>query len=280
MALNNSKGNMYEFITHTWNTVKGECFHDCTYCYMKRWGKLKPVRFDEKELKTDLGTDNFIFAGSSCDMWAQNIPDEWIFKTLCHCNKFDNKYFFQTKNPHNIRRILVPNSHVCVTLETNRHYPEIMNNCPTPKQRVEHMKFVRHPLYITIEPLMDFDLVEFVEMIKECEPIQVNIGADSGHKNLPEPPKEKIMQLVDELQKFTTIHNKANLKRILNGFEKTEAGRQKIFNYGQTEINFKSENEQQCNIADVSISVCSCNMIKSEDEIVQNFCYQCCKKII
>jgi molybdopterin converting factor small subunit len=36
--------------------------------------------FDEKELKTDLGKGNFIFVGSSCDMWAQNIPEEWIEK--------------------------------------------------------------------------------------------------------------------------------------------------------------------------------------------------------
>jgi hypothetical protein len=68
MGLNTSKGNMYDFVTHTWNTVKGECYHDCSYCYMKRWGKLKPARFDQKELKTDLGSNNFIFVGSSCDM--------------------------------------------------------------------------------------------------------------------------------------------------------------------------------------------------------------------
>lgn len=215
MGLNTSKGNMYEFITHTWNTMKGECFHDCSYCYMKRWGKLNPVRFDKKELNTDLGEGNFIFVGSSCDMWAENIPDEWIFATLCHCNKFDNKYLFQTKNPQNIRRILVPNSHVCVTIETNRHYPEIMRNCPTPEQRVEQMKLIRHPLYITIEPIMDFDLPVFVEMLKECEPIQINIGADSGNHKLPEPTKEKVFELVSELQKFTVIHNKSNLQRLL-----------------------------------------------------------------
>ena len=54
-------------------------------------------------------------------------------------------------------------------------------------------------------------------MIKRCNPKQVNIGADSGLNGLPEPKKEKVLQLIDELQKFTTIHNKANLKRILNG---------------------------------------------------------------
>jgi len=45
MGLNKSSGNMYEFITHTWNTVKGACEHDCSYCYMKRWGKLNRFRY-------------------------------------------------------------------------------------------------------------------------------------------------------------------------------------------------------------------------------------------
>lgn len=215
MGLNVSKGNMYEFVTHTWNTVKGECFHDCSYCYMKRWKNLKLIRFDEKELKTNLGEGNFIFVGSSCDMWAKNIPEEWIQRTLEHCSKYDNSYFFQTKNPENIRRELIPNSSVCITLETNRYYPEIMRNSPTPEQRVAQMRLIKHPLYITIEPIMDFDLPEFVEMLKSCEPIQVNIGADSGGNGLPEPPQEKVLELVAELQKFTTIHNKVNLKRLL-----------------------------------------------------------------
>jgi len=217
MGLNISKGNMYSWITHTWNTVKGECPHGCTYCYMHRWGKQTPVRFYKLELKTDLGFGNFIFVGSSCDMWAQNIPDEWIFRTLCHCNKFEgNTYLFQTKNPYNIRRILVPNSRVCVTLETNRHYPEIMRNCPTPIKRVEQIQLIRHPLYITIEPLIDFDLPEFITMLKKCDPIQINIGADSGNNNLPEPSKGKVLALIDELQKFTVIDQKRNLSRLLN----------------------------------------------------------------
>jgi DNA repair photolyase len=216
MSLNISKGNMYEFITHTWNTVKGECPHDCSYCYMKRWGKQSFIHFDAKELKTDLGSGNFIFVGSSCDMWAENIPNEWRIETLRYCNKFDNRYLFQTKNPANIRLILAYNSHVCVTLETNRWYPEVMRNCPKPADRAEQMKLIRHPLYITIEPIMDFNLPVFVEMIKQCEPLQVNIGADSMRNGLPEPPKEKVLQLTEELEKFTMVHRKANLKRILS----------------------------------------------------------------
>jgi len=215
MGLNKSTGNMYDFITNTWNAVKGECYHDCTYCYMKRWGKLNPVRLDEKEFKTDLVKDNFIFVGSSCDMFANDIPKEWIIKILDYCSKFDNKYFFQTKNPYNIRRILPANSSVCVTLETNIYYPEIMGNSPNPMSRVEQMIYIRHPLYITIEPIMDFDLFDFIAMIRRCAPVQVNIGADSGNNNLPEPSKKKLLRLIEELKKFTTIHKKSNLKRLL-----------------------------------------------------------------
>ena len=38
---------------------------------------------------------------------------------------------------------------------------------------------------------------------------------DYGRNNLPEPPKEKVLELVSELQKFTIIHNKSNLQRLL-----------------------------------------------------------------
>jgi DNA repair photolyase len=93
---------MYQFINATFNTVKGECPHGCTYCYMKRWGKQKNIRFDNSELKTDMGAGNFIFVGSSCDLFAKEIPDEWIKKTLKHCEQFDNKYLFQSKNPSRI----------------------------------------------------------------------------------------------------------------------------------------------------------------------------------
>jgi hypothetical protein len=215
MPLNPSKGNMYEFVTHTWNTVKGECPHGCTYCYMHRWGKQKPVHFDEKELKTDLGSGNFIFVGSSCDMFAGNIPRQWINKTLNHCSKFDNQYLFQSKNPFAFVHagfIFPKNTVFCTTIETNREYPEIMKDCPVPTERVYFMPINN---YITIEPIMDFDIRQMVIAIEMCKPIQVNIGADTGNNNLPEPPKEKILELISELSKFTKVVQKSNLKRLL-----------------------------------------------------------------
>ena len=216
MALNISKGNMYDFITHTWNTVKGTCTHDCSYCYVKRWGSLNPVRLDEKEFRTKLGDGNFIFVGSSNDMFAAAVPTEWIQRTLDHCKKFDNRYLFQTKNPVRLMDFeLPPNSVVCTTIETNRFYPEIMNNSPKPIIRAEAMSGIKHPKYVTIEPILDFDLNELIDLIRRCNPVQVNIGADSGNHGLPEPSAEKVLQLIIGLEKFTKVKRKKNLIRII-----------------------------------------------------------------
>ena len=221
--LNEAKGNMYTWLTHTWNTIKGECPHGCTYCYMHRWGKQKPIRFDEKELKTDLGSGNFIFVGSSCDMFANDIPKEWMEKTLRHCGYFDNTYLLQSKNPNGFKHIsgihMPGKIRLCTTIETNRWYLDIMGNTPRPKQRAEEMYQLAKDFdtYVTIEPIMDFDLQSLVGLIHMCGPTQVNIGADSGNNGLPEPSAEKINSLISELKTFTTIDKKTNLKRLLNG---------------------------------------------------------------
>ena len=220
MGLNISKGNMYDFVTHTWNTVKGACPHDCTYCYMKRYGKLKPVRFDKKELKTDLGKNNFIFVGSSCDMFATGIPYDWIIKTLEHLKKFDNTYLFQSKSPGDFDAIPIhgPDKYIlCTTIETNRVYPEVMKYSPEPFERA--LKFGLIPLedkYVTVEPIMDFDSESFFSMLSYIRPIQVNIGADSGSNNLPEPSSAKIRHLIYLLKEITTVKLKPNLKRLYN----------------------------------------------------------------
>ena len=106
MGLNKQKGNMYDFVTHTWNVFKGKCEFDCSYCYMKRFPQ-KELRFDESELKTDLGSGNTIFVGSSCDMFAPSVSQKEILMVLEHCCQYrENEYLFQSKNP---ARFLDPN---------------------------------------------------------------------------------------------------------------------------------------------------------------------------
>ena len=219
MGLNKSAGNMYDFVTHTWNTVKGACSHDCSYCYMKRWGPQRVVRFDEKEL-TDLGGGKFIFVGSSNDLFAKDIPDEWIERTLAHCRIMDNRYLFQTKNPERVEYYideLPGDSVVCTTIESNRIWVNQMGRTPDPKSRAFAMNEIAHhdiKTYVTVEPIMEFDMREMVYLIETCLPEQVNIGADSGGNDLPEPSKADVIELIAHLEKFTVVNQKKNLKRL------------------------------------------------------------------
>jgi len=222
MSLNISKGNMYDFVTHTWNTIKGKCYHDCMYCYMKKFGEQKPVRFDESELKTNLGNGNFIFVGSSCDMFAKDISDEWIRKTLHHMEQYDNKYLLQTKNPGRILDyidacVISDKCVICTTIESNYYYAKIQRNSPRVLDRMQAMIEISKVVdtYVTIEPILDFGLAELVEIISRINPKQVNIGADSGNNNMPEPSKEKILALIAELTKITKVNQKKNLARLL-----------------------------------------------------------------
>ena len=72
--------------------------------------------------------------------------------------------------------------------------------------------------FITVEPIMDFDLVELMNLLVKAKPTFINIGADSKGHNLPEPSKEKIADLVKAIQsQGIEIRKKVNLERL--GFQ-------------------------------------------------------------
>ncbi len=218
--LNKQKGNMYSFVTHTKNYAKGICEYGCDYCFMKRFPQKK-IRLDESEFKDDMGSGNFIFIGSSCDMWSDSVPDEWIERILAHCKVYPkNTYLFQTKNPKRYHNFDMPPDCVLgTTIETNREaLIEQHSKAPEITARVYWMmqlpKLARK--MVTIEPIMDFDVFELSTSIKNIIVEWVNIGADSKGHNLPEPSPEKVESLVKELLKFTKVNIKPNLKRVVN----------------------------------------------------------------
>lgn len=232
MPMNLSKGNMYDWVTHTWNAVKGQCPHVCAYCYMRRWGYQPPAHLDDKELTTDLGRDNKIFVGSSCDLFAADIPVEWIRKTLRHCYKDhpDNTYVFQSKNPARMIELVdafreswkpyggrPTRTYIGTTIESNIHHAQ-MGNTPPPEKRARAMKRVAASVvkFVTIEPVMDFDVDALIALILKANPASVNIGADSGGHNLPEPPAHKVVQLIERLVSANiVVKQKDNLRRIM-----------------------------------------------------------------
>ena len=219
------KGNMYEW-AKPWNPLGGKCMHDCSYCStnsLKRYPVIKEKYSGEVRLYSDLfkipKNKPIIFVVAQNDLFANNVPTQYVMRVLQAC-KSDNShtYFFQTKNPERYLSFLPDfpkGSILCTTIETNKYYPQ-MGFAPITSERAEAMyKITGYEKQVTLEPIMQFDLKEMVTLIKMCHPSKVNIGADSKNNHLPEPSKEKLLALIDELQKFTIIDRKTNLSRLL-----------------------------------------------------------------
>lgn len=220
--LNIAKGNMYSFVTHTWNAIKGKCEHECPYCYMLEF-KLNTLRLDRSEFKTDLDEGDFIFIGSSTDMWAKGVPREWIIEVLEHISKFKCRILFQSKYPERFKEFkdCLPNKDHLVlgtTLETNRFYPDYMGKTMSPKERAVVMTELskEYTTMLTVEPIMQFDLNTFVDMIIDCNPAWVNVGFDSKDHTLPEPSRVITMGLIGKLRSGGLVINiKKNSERVL-----------------------------------------------------------------
>ena len=231
--LKNSTGNMYEFITHTWNPILGKCPHDCKYCYViYKYGEMRndTLRFDRDSLRDDFSAGKFIFVGSGIDLFADDIPEEWITRTLDKCNQDNNdlfgvrnRYLFQSKNPSRmlqfINHPIFQCSVVCTTIESNRYYPKIMNHAPHIEERAKAMNEIASrgiETYLTIEPIMSFDKEELIRLIRMCRPTQVNIGANTNNNiRIPEPTKQDIFNLVNEIKNECKVELKSNLQRLL-----------------------------------------------------------------
>jgi DNA repair photolyase len=190
----------------------------------KRYGnKQRKIHLIEPELRCNLGSNNFIFICSGCDLFANDIPYKYISAVINRTLQFtDNKYLLHTKNPERLIfssfELSTDIHKICTTIETNRYAPGIMGKSPHPHKRAAalgHLADKGFETMVTIEPIIDFDHVELVSLIHTAKASQVNIGADSGHNNLPEPSGEKIAELISELEKFTTVHKKDNLRRLV-----------------------------------------------------------------
>jgi DNA repair photolyase len=221
MSLIKPGGNMYTFVDWIWNPVKGMCPYACSYCYVEKTIRQKgktqnPLHLDEKDLRTNLGKGNFIFICSGCDLFHPDVPGEWIQKVIDKTSvEQDNTILWHTKNPERAALFEFPsNSILCTTLETNRDTYGI-SKASAPCRRAFFFHTCRGvKRMVTIEPIIDFDLMAFVELVTDLDPIQVNIGADSWHNGLPEPTPEKIAALIAALRPFTKVHLKENLERL------------------------------------------------------------------
>ena len=230
-----SNGNMYNFRKelYTYNPIKGDCIHLCDYCYMKaimrRYHLESNLRLDQKELKAKMGKNRFVFLGSSTDMFAADVPSEWIVAVLDHLYDYpENEYMFQSKNParflefvgHKLFTGLKERVIFCTTMESDIDHegvskaPMIAARAAT-MQKISSMGF---KTMITVEPVMMFsDAPKFADLLASVNPVQVNIGANTNRQvMLIEPNKAEILSLIKELEaRNITVHQKSNLERLL-----------------------------------------------------------------
>jgi len=232
MSINKAKGNMFQFIEATWNPLAGKCPHICGYCYainkpftLTKKYQGKP-RIHPTSLDDDLSKYNSYFVANMTDLFAKEVPENAIKQILNHCKKWeDNIYLFLTKNPQRYHEFLdeLPEKSVLgTTLETNRVYKD--TDAPPSTKRAEALrKITEKEKMISVEPVMDFDLNEFVQIIRTISPSFIAIGADSKGNNLNEPEKQAVLELINKLKdNDIQTHLKTNIKRIIGKEKKQE----------------------------------------------------------
>lgn len=212
MGLNKSKGRMFRSVGHTWNVIAG-CDHGCLFCFAEslthRWGKSFKPQFRPRFLDDQMPNDgSWIFVGSMGDLFCPGMKDDWILQVIGRITeeKGDNKFLLQTKNPFSFLAFYLELEKIKdkiilgTTLETTWETP--WSKAPHPRQRKKYlaqMKDAGFKTFLSLEPLADFNLVTMQKWICEIEPEAIEIGLENYTNFLPEPPIEKIEDLLSYL---------------------------------------------------------------------------------
>ena len=221
--------NMYPD-TKTWNPFVG-CRFNCIYCEKSFKRQLKRVawnigcqscyEYEPHEHPTRLATAKIpsapvVFVYGTGDIAFCAPPFVWkTFNVIDrHRPKMDKEYYFQSKAPSCFEKYLdwflenVDKVTLLTTLETNRDegYTEI-SKAPLPTVRFKDFYDLDYPKKaVTIEPVLDFDLEAFCELLFSLHDQgtleYVWFGFDSKRCGLPEPSEDKAQRFVDALQDY------------------------------------------------------------------------------
>jgi len=232
---------MYPFITNTHNPIGGGhviqqdgsitgCYN-CTYCWasaMKnryKWPKyLGEYRFIEKEFYVRYKEDDFTFVCDMIDIGKLSIP--LLVQLFNWLKDRPGKILTVTKNPkiyatlYNMGIEIPDNIYLGATIESDKNYPSI-SKAPSQFDRLYWMQVISQleigdRLFISIEPVMDFDLKGFENILYTIKPWAVAIGYDNYNNGLPEPELSKVKNLISELEKYTTVYKKTLRESALN----------------------------------------------------------------
>lgn len=232
MPLSKAQGNMYDWVTHTWSVLQGECPHQCQYCYVKQghYTKNSPAykgqpRLAPNDMAINLGRDKTIFVCHMNDLFAEEVSGSLVLRVLEKCKDYPfNTYVFQTKNPGRLVEGIMPDTWwLGTTIETaDDRLLEQMSKAPESYYRANGLLVPRYWMknrpektFLTIEPIMRTPIHYMLATIELASPDWVNIGADSKGCKLPEPTWDEVQQLIDGIKTMgIEIRQKSNLERL------------------------------------------------------------------
>jgi len=220
--------NMYAE-TKTWNPFVG-CNFDCIYCEKSFKRQLKRVAWNigcpdcykytphvHPERRFKIPSAKNIFVCGTGDIYFCNpnyVRGNIFWGIENHKPRRPKTYFFQSKAPACFNQYLDwfqtnrDKVILLTTLETNRDIGyEKISKAPVPSKRFRDfidLDYCRK--VITIEPVLDFDLGEFLGMIRAVDD-QLSLeyvwfGFDSKNCGLLEPSISKAQDFVDGLQDY------------------------------------------------------------------------------
>jgi len=199
----------------TWNVWKG-CLFDCVYCrpsfqaINKRITSCKlcqdyvPHFHEERLSKIPRARTIFVAANGDISLAHPQAMLDILTAMDIHSRKYpETEYYLQSKDPRFFDPYLddLPKSTILITtLETNYdHDYARYSNAPPPRKRWHDFKDLKWDRkIITIEPIMDFDMKEFLRMLIDINPMKIWIGYNSRPKavQLPEPSLAKTEKLI------------------------------------------------------------------------------------
>lgn len=198
----------------TWNPLGGECGYHCPWCWARKL--IEKKGWDKYRGESNLWSWNrnftngdIVFVQSMTDLFHPKVPQSHINAILQQLRRFPNSTFYLlTKNSPRYHKFEIPKNAICgCTIETNR---DTIPYYDTPKRstRIRALCTLSHRKFISIEPIMDFDLPIFPFIIKGIKPEFVYVGYDNYGNGLLEPSSEKTQSLINYLNDFTEVRRK------------------------------------------------------------------------
>ena len=208
---------MFNIVTETWNPVTG-CLHNCKYCWARRLAETKLSnskryrngfipRINREEFRKKF-KGGVIFVSDMGDLFGYWVPRSWIMKVINYVREFPETLFlFLTKNPGRFREFIkdFPSNVILgSTIETDRDDLYVKHNisrAPVPGERFEAMRNIDWWFkWISIEPILKFNLDRLVKWMVEINPKLIYVGYDNYNNRLPEPKLNETLKLIGELE--------------------------------------------------------------------------------